>query len=119
VSHFVFLAWRARADRPVSALELELQAEIDKYVTCVLSCGDELARSPVLRRRLFEDFELHDDLCNEERQRYRVANANAHRYSASLEQRFVRAGRLADMLTELRWFYRLSLDDKIDFIRAA
>src|SRR6516164_7769408 len=33
VSHFVYVVWRARRGRPVSALELELQAEVDKYVT--------------------------------------------------------------------------------------
>lgn len=119
VSHFVFLAWCARGARMVSALELELQAEVDKYVTCLLAAGDEVERSPALRRRLFEDFEYEHDLDDEERERYRVANANAHRYSASLEQRFVRPRRLAEMLVELRRFYRLSLSDKLDFIRAA
>ena len=33
VSHFICLAWNAGHDRPVSLLELELQAEIDKYVS--------------------------------------------------------------------------------------
>ena len=32
VSHFVYLAWNAGFDKPVSLLELELQAEIDKFV---------------------------------------------------------------------------------------
>jgi len=32
VSHFVYLAWNAAYDRPVTLLELELQGEIDKYV---------------------------------------------------------------------------------------
>src|SRR5207302_5421936 len=31
VSHFVYVMARARAERPFSALELELQAEVDKY----------------------------------------------------------------------------------------
>ena len=35
VSHFVCLAWHAAYDRPVTLLELELQAEIDKYVSSV------------------------------------------------------------------------------------
>src|SRR5437016_1279437 len=35
VSHFVFLSFRAGADIPLRGLELELQAEVDKYVTCV------------------------------------------------------------------------------------
>jgi hypothetical protein len=32
VSHFVYFAWNAGHDKPVSILELEMQAEIDKYV---------------------------------------------------------------------------------------
>lgn len=119
VSHFVYLVWRARADQPVSALELELQAEVDKYVTCLLTRGADPDDSDTLRRRLFEQFEYADDLDSEERDRYRAANSNAARYSASLEQRFVRRRRIADMLAELRRFYRMSLSAKLDFIGQA
>ena len=121
VSHFVYLTWRARHDHRITALELELQAEIDKYVTCLL-CGEEdteAERSAELRRRLFEQFSFEDDLDEEERQRYRIANANARRYSESLERRFVQHGRIPGMLAELRRFYRLPLDGKVDLIRAA
>jgi hypothetical protein len=117
VSHFVYLIWRARHDHRVTALELELQAEVDKYVTCLL-CGSP-DRSAELRRRLFEHVTFEDDLDAEELVRYRTANSNALRYSGSLERRFVRAGRIADMLGELRRFYRLPLDGKLDLIRAA
>jgi hypothetical protein len=119
VSHFVYLMWRARHDAQVSALELEVQAEVDKYVTCLL-CGDHgRERSAALRRRLFDDVAFHDDLDDDERHRYRVANANAQRYSESLERRYVRSARIADMLDELRRFYRLPLDGKLDLVRAA
>jgi hypothetical protein len=121
VSHFVYLTWRALHDQRVTALELELQAEVDKYVTCLL-CGHGDAdeeRSSVLRRRLFEQFSFEADLDADERDRYRVANGNAHRYSASLERRFVQSGRISAMLGELRRFYRLPLDGKLDLIRAA
>ena len=117
VSHFVYLTWRAQHDHRVTALELELQAEVDKYVTCLL-CGHH-TRSAELRRRLFEDFTFEPDLDDEERARYRTANSNARRYSASLERRFVQPGRIAEMLGELRRFYRLPLDGKLDHIRAA
>ena len=117
VSHFVYLTWRARHDHRVSALELELQAEVDKYVTCLL-CG-HIDRSAELRRRLFEEFSFEPDLDDEERARYLTANSNAQRYSASLERRYVVAGRIAEMLSELRRFYRLPLDGKLDHIRAA
>ena len=36
VSHFIYAICCARADRRVTQLELELQAEVDKYVTCLL-----------------------------------------------------------------------------------
>jgi len=117
VSHFVYLTWRALRDHRVTALELELQAEVDKYVTCLL-CG-HLDRSAALRRRLFEQFSFEPDLDVEERARYRTANSNAQRYSASLERRYVSGGRIAEMLGELRRFYRLPLDGKLDHIRAA
>ena len=119
VSHFVYLTWRATHDARVSALELELQAEVDKYVTCLL-CGDGGAsRSADLRRRLFDDIVFEDDLDHEERDRYRVANANVYRYSASLERRYVRTARITAMLDELRRFYRMPLDGKLELCRAA
>ena len=32
VSHFLYLIWNASFDRSVTLLEMELQAEIDKFV---------------------------------------------------------------------------------------
>lgn len=119
VSHFVYVAHRARADIQLSGLELELQGEIDKYVTCLLLFDGHPRQSERLRRRLFEQFHYEPDLDETERVRYRAANANAHRYSGSLERRFVRKRRIADMLCELRRFYRMSLRGKLEFIASA
>jgi hypothetical protein len=117
VSHFVYLVWRARADRAVSALELELQAEVDKYVTTLLTM-ESAGRVPAeLARQLFGDVEFADDLDDEESVRYRVANENAHRYSESLHRRYVQSRRIDGMLRELRRFYRLTLADKLAWIR--
>src|SRR6202171_6331850 len=44
VSHFLYLAWNAGHDRPVSLLELEMQAEIDKYVASYLLLREQLPR---------------------------------------------------------------------------
>ncbi len=118
VSHFIYAVWRARADQRVSPLELELQGEVDKYVTCVLT-GARTTNSPWVRRRLFEDFSFHDDLDEEERHRYRAANQGGRRYAASLESRYVSPNRIGDMLAELRRFYRMSLRSKLEFIDAA
>jgi hypothetical protein len=108
VSHFVYLALCAAGHRRVSALELELQAEVDKFVCCVLLQG----RDPDLRRRLYRDVRFHEDLDLEERARYVEANAAAERYAEGLDRRYVREDRITDMLAELRRFYRMPLDDK-------
>jgi len=117
VSHFVYLTWRAQADRSVSGLELELQAEVDKYVTCLLGC-ESLDLRQTLRRRLFEAFDYHEDLDSEELARYKLANKAAHRYSARLE-RLVSERRIVEMLAELRRFYRQPLAGKMALARAA
>ncbi len=120
VSHFVYLAWRARARRQVSAFELELQAEVDKYVTCVLLLQPRGARAAAaLRPRLFDAFLLEPGLDDEERDRYLVANSNARAYAARLESRYVARGALLEMLDELRWFYRLGVNEKLGHIATA
>jgi len=115
VSHFVYVALAAAGQRPVSALELELQAEVDKFVCCLLVQG----RARDLRRRLYGDVSFADDLDHEERERYRTANGEASRYAATLERRYVREDRLDAMLVKLRRFYRMALAEKLGTIARA
>lgn len=115
VSHFVYLALCAGVERRVSALELELQAEVDKFACCVLLQPD----AADLRRRLFRDVSFADDLEPLERERYQTANDEADRYAESLQRRFVEPERLDEMLADLRRFYRLSLADKLGHIARA
>ncbi len=119
VSHFVYIVCCARTGRLVSQLELELQAEVDKYVACLLTRSPELAVSASLRRRLFGDVEYEPDLDSDEHARYRAANDNAHRYAAWLETTFVEPRRIPEMLAELRRFYRQSLASKLATIARA
>ena len=119
VSHFIYAIRCARAERPVSQLELELQAEVDKYVTCLLATEPEAEVSAALRRRLFADADYDPDLDHDEHTRYRAANDNAQRYAAWLEQAFVAPRRIPEMLAELRRFYRLGLAGKLGAIARA
>lgn len=109
VSHFVYVALCAARQRPVSPLELELQAEIDKFACCVLLEGAD----PALRPRLFQDVRFATDLDRDERDRYRTANSEANRYATALERLFLRRERISAMLAELRRFYRMNLADKL------
>jgi hypothetical protein len=116
VSHFIYAIQCARSERPVSQLELELQAEVDKYVTCLLHDVDS---SEALRERLFRACAFEHDLDSDERERYQVANDNAHRYAAWLEETFVARRRIPEMLGELRRFYRSGLAGKLATIARA
>ncbi len=119
VSHFIYAVCCARAERPVSQLELELQAEVDKYVTCLLITEPEVAASAELRRRLFGDACYEPDLDHDEQARYRAANDNALRYASWLEQTFVVPRKIPEMLGELRRFYRMGLAAKLGTIASA
>jgi hypothetical protein len=126
VSHFIYVARCAAADRQVTALELELQAEVDKFVSCLLidgggDCWSTEGRSRELRARLYDRIRYHHDLESEERGRYQTANDEARSYTRALEERYLRPQRqgVSEMLIELRRFYRLSLEDKLGHIARA
>jgi hypothetical protein len=109
VSHFVYMALCAAQSRPVSQLELELQAEVDKFACCFLLAGT----AGSLRRRLYGDVIYADDLDADERERYRTANREASRYAEALERRFVAREQTTGLLAELRRFYRMPLPEKL------
>jgi len=112
VSHFVYVALCAADDRSVSQLELELQAEVDKFACCVLIAGAD----PHLRSRLYNEVHFATDLDDVERSRYQAANNEARRYAGALERRYVRPERTEGLLADLRRFYRMDLSDKLGHI---
>lgn len=117
VSHFVCLSYRARQERPVSCVELELQAEIDKYLVVLLVAWKQEGEPPRgLRERLFHRISFHGDLSSEERDRYQLANQAADKYCESLEERYVLPRSLESLLAEVRQFYRKGMSDKLGYI---
>lgn len=101
VSHFLLLIERARREEPVRMLELELQAEVDKFVTAWLHRrGDGLK----LGRRLFRHATLRDGLSAPERWRYREAG----RLAEGLCRWLVAQADVAAVLREVRRLWRLS-----------
>lgn len=118
VSHFTRIAWRAARDEPVSQLDLELQADVDKYLLGVaqrcVGAAPELAhrRSRALRHALYDRARFIDHPGHERGARYRLAHHMAARYAASLERRYVRHGRFGRMVDELRRFWRAGADGR-------
>lgn len=131
VSHFVYLAFRADHEQPVSELELELQAEVDKWALGVLAPYEgqphALAgrgagllalrdRSRRLRERLFARARFLDPPGTERGDRYRAAVRLAARYARALEADIIDRGDLGALTRELRRFYRLGAREKIERI---
>jgi hypothetical protein len=117
VSHFQYLVWSAERSREVSLLELELQAEVDKYAIALqLMLRQRNGHFPsALLGRLFDQVSFLPHLCEEERRRYIEANRYAARFCQRLEERFLRSRdvRPEAMLMELRRFYRLTHHAKL------
>ncbi|MBT7950302.1 MAG: hypothetical protein HN764_01635 [Gammaproteobacteria bacterium] len=118
VSHFLYLSWNASFDRSVTMLEMELQAEIDKFVMLVLCLEKQNRRAEPgkLRQILFETANYHKELGESERQRYRDASYFAEKYCWQLESDYLNNRGRQQLLQELRQFYRLTQMDKLSRI---
>jgi hypothetical protein len=118
VSHFVYLATRAAEGRSVSLLELEVQAEVDKFALLLLHLWRRGLRrmSGALRGRLFERVRYHAWLRAEELHRYREANRLGGGYARWLEGRYVQDADIEGLLRELRRTYRRAGGDKIAYL---
>jgi hypothetical protein len=117
VSHFHYFVWSAGRDRRVSLLELELQAEVDKYACALrLMLEQRGGRFPAqLFARLFDCAGFLPHLSAHERTRYQEAHRVAARFCRRLEDRFLRRrqARPDALLAELRTFYRLGRHAKL------
>lgn len=115
VSHFHYLCWNASFDKSVTLLELELQAEVDKYITALALFGEQANTSGIedVHERLFENVRFRDDLPADHLARYQDANRYAGKYCRSLLTTYPEAHREPCFRNELRRFYRLTQNEKI------
>ncbi len=117
VSHFVYSTWRLHRDLPVSLLELETQAEVDKYAVTVFLLADQQGGSypAQVHSRLFDRVSFDVRLEPAQYHRYRTAHRCAAQYCRRLERRFVSRGqaRIEALVRELRTFYRLGSAAKL------
>jgi hypothetical protein len=119
VSHFTYYAWNAQLEKPVTLLEMELQAEVDKYVATTLLLLRQGQRQPRgLHHWLFEMPRLDERLDGDELDRYRSANRYAGKYCRKLAPAIARGAADEATRSELRRFYRLSQASKIEHIEA-
>ena len=117
VSHFHYLIWSVARSRPVSLLELELQAEVDKYATALALLTKQRAGAfpGALHARMFNGVSFLPQPDDASRRRYEEANRHAARYCRSLDERYLHPRRLQPekWLAELRRFFRCGHQEKI------
>ena len=116
VSHFVYIVERARTGLPATQLELELQAEVDKFVLLALELDAfGAAQADSLHELLYERVSFLHAPDTEAGERYRLANQLAARFV----RRVVDAEPRELRLSLLRRFYRSGQTEKIALSRAA
>ena len=119
ISHFTYFAYKASRDQCVTRMELELQAEVDKFMTAAALLRSQGERVPEgLHHWLFSLPRLREGLDAEAVERYASANHFAARYCHSLLPRVRTERGASEIRDELRRFYRLPREMKIGHIEA-
>ena len=110
VSHALCLFWHAIHDRQIRPIDLELQAEIDKYLLLTRLLPNH---HTALLEELFEHVKYHACEGSDLHQRYKTANDHASRYCRWLNATYMQEPDEAGLKSELARFYRLSGTDKL------
>ena len=119
VSHFTYYAWNATAEKSVTLLEMELQAEVDKFIGTTLLLRQQGENPPPnLHHRLFESARFDVRLSGDELTRYQDANHYAAKYCLKLAPQLSRWTAGSELKKELCQFYRLTQPAKIRHIEA-
>ncbi len=118
VSHFVYFLWKAYHKHHITQLEMELQAEIDKFLmlSFYLRAGQDPLQGSQLFEALFEDFKLFENLDPENKERYETASSLAMRYCHKLQSKLRDINQTEKILSEIREFYNFTQEQKIQFI---
>ncbi len=122
VSHFSCLMWNARHARTVSQLELEMQAEIDKYIATywLMSLQYPGHRPRELHHLLFERAQVNPSLPAATQQMYVAASQYAARFCTMLQSALLsnRPMLRSRAIAALRRFYRMGSAGKRRYIEA-
>ncbi|MBF0493169.1 MAG: hypothetical protein HQM15_10370 [Deltaproteobacteria bacterium] len=116
VSHFVYLLYKSGHEQQVTQLELELQAEIDKFILGNIVWKEK--SSEWLMQQLFEGTKWNQELSEKEKERYRQAHRFASKYCSKLRSFFRIEKSLEELCKEIRPFYRMDQSEKLHYIQA-
>lgn len=115
ISHFLYVIYNVGYERGVSLFELELQAEVDKYILAALLVGRQREGNvpASLHYHLFRTARFDTRLNDDELHRYRHANELAARFCTHLETSLKQGVPQNTLFNSLRRFYRLGHQHKV------
>ncbi|MBI2345657.1 MAG: hypothetical protein HYV03_01955 [Deltaproteobacteria bacterium] len=107
ISHLCCILWKFLNAVPATQLELEIQAEVDKFICCATILREQ-AEGFHLHDQLFARYRLVEGITAEQSERYHLASELAYRFCRQLQASYLRSHRLAALHRSLQTFYRLS-----------
>lgn len=114
LSHFVYVADRVSKNKKFSRLELELQAEVDKFIIInLIASMREGCAPPEFFEKQFETFEYADGMAAEDVERYSAANHFAAKFCNSLRRRYFNPLNLSGLVGDARAFFSGDLSGKL------
>ncbi|PIR25300.1 MAG: hypothetical protein COX62_00610 [Deltaproteobacteria bacterium CG_4_10_14_0_2_um_filter_43_8] len=114
VSHFLYVVDRGNLGKQCSQLELELQAEVDKFILlCLFSFETWGQVPPKMFRYLFHDFHFSPLLKKEERERYETAHYFGRKFCKHLCDETIYPFKPSAFLEKTSTFWKLNLQEKI------
>jgi hypothetical protein len=117
ISHFNYLLFHSSRGRKVSQLELELQADVDKFLLVFFSVIKGRETTGAFFERLYDQlflhFRLREGLSREQRERYENANTFAKAFVLKFRPLLKQKSSYSQALQLARHFYRVNCAEKI------
>lgn len=118
LSHLLYLVEAARCERPVSGLELETQAEVDKLALCLFHRGEQARYDfAQLIDRLFYRFQLAKNISPPLQERYHMANRIALGFAHRIREHVHTYSR-SQLRKNLQRFWLASMQEKFSLALA-
>ncbi len=109
ISHFIYLIWSKSNEKKITLLDLEIQAEVDKF----LLASNFFQSQETVFQKMFQTFMFRKNLLKDEENRYIEATRLGKKLAINLRSKKIP---LSEKIHWLRFFYRQNPSSRISMI---
>jgi hypothetical protein len=109
ISHFIYLIWSKSNGKKITLLDLEIQAEVDKF----LLASNFFRSQETVFQKMFETFMFRKNLLKDEKNRYIEASRLGKKLATNWKNKKIS---LSEKIHWLRFFYRQNPSSRIAMI---